>query len=75
MSGYHCSRLPPKTYELGYWLSPDFWAKGIMGSAIAAFIAHLRRNFYPDQIDAVIAKVAEDNLGSSRALLSGSTYV
>lgn len=34
-------------YELGYWLHPDFWNKGIATEAAEALLAWADRNAYP----------------------------
>lgn len=56
-------------YELGYWLTPEYWGKGIMKAAVIEFINHIRKQF-PQQVNKVHARVAEDNIGSEKALLN-----
>lgn len=54
-----------KNFEIGFFLSEDFWGKGIMTKAIKAGVDYSFRNF---DIIRIYAEVFSDNLGSRKAL-------
>ncbi len=54
-----------KNFEIGFFLSEEFWGKGIMTKAIRAATAYAFRDF---DIVRIYAEVFSDNLASRRAL-------
>jgi len=54
-----------QTAELGYWLSQEFWGRGIMTEAVAVFTDFCFENF---QLRRVYAEPFANNLASSRVL-------
>jgi RimJ/RimL family protein N-acetyltransferase len=53
------------TATLGYWLGEDFWGRGIMTEAVAAFIDFCFENF---PLRRVSAEVFANNPASARVL-------
>jgi len=51
--------------EIGYWLSKDFWGKGIMTEVIKAIVDYAFKNF---DLVRIFAYVREGNPASSRVL-------
>ncbi len=51
--------------EIGYWLAPKYWGKGIMTDAVRAYI---RYAFGELQLLKLVAHVFETNAGSARVL-------
>ena len=54
-----------QTAELGYWLGQEFWGRGIMTEAVAAFTDFCFENF---QLRRVYAEPFANNLASARVL-------
>jgi ribosomal-protein-alanine N-acetyltransferase len=54
-----------QTAELGYWLSQEFWGRGIMTEAVAVFTDFCFENF---QLRRVYAEPFANNLASARVL-------
>lgn len=54
-----------KNFEIGFFLSENFWGRGIMTKAIKAAVSYSFSNF---DIERVYAEVFSDNLASRRAL-------
>jgi RimJ/RimL family protein N-acetyltransferase len=54
-----------QTAELGYWLSQEFWGRGIMTEAVAAFTDFCFEKFQPRRI---YAEPFANNLASARVL-------
>lgn len=52
--------------EIGYWLSSQYWNKGIMTSIIHSMIDFIFKNY---SIHKITAEVFNNNIGSSRALI------
>jgi [ribosomal protein S5]-alanine N-acetyltransferase len=58
-----CER--PGEYRLGYWLSEDYWGKGIMSEAVAAVIDIARE---AKDVVRIVVDVKDGNWGSRRVL-------
>lgn len=54
-----------QTAELGYWLSQEFWVRGIMTEAVAAFTEFCFQNF---QLRRIYAEPFANNPASARVL-------
>lgn len=52
-------------YQLGYWLAPAYWGKGIMTSAVAAVLEIAKED---PKIRNVVAGVKSENNGSRRVV-------
>ncbi len=68
-SGCVCARMRGDVYakscELGYWLSEQFWGKGLMTLVVKAFCDFVFDNYDIHRID---AEVFADNVASRRVL-------
>ena len=53
------------TAEFGYWLSEDFWGRGIMTEAVTAFVDYCFANF---QLNRIHAAAYANNPASARVL-------
>lgn len=51
--------------EIGYWLAPKYWGKGIMSDAVRAYIGYA---FGELRLLKLVAHVFETNAGSARVL-------
>lgn len=51
--------------EIGYWLSEQYWGRGIMTEAVPIMTEYIFRNF---QVNRIFACVLEGNVGSMRVL-------
>ncbi len=51
--------------EIGYWLSPEYWGKGIMTSAVSSYCNHLINNENFIRIEAIPFK---NNVSSAKVL-------
>ncbi|WP_245826350.1 GNAT family N-acetyltransferase [Spirosoma rigui] len=51
--------------EIGYWLSEDYWGRGIMTEALQVMTDYIFKNF---QVNRLFACVLEGNIGSMRVL-------
>ncbi|WP_460946333.1 GNAT family N-acetyltransferase [Spirosoma daeguense] len=51
--------------EIGYWLSEDFWGRGIVTEALPIMTDYIFQNF---QVNRIFACVLEGNIGSMRVL-------
>ncbi len=51
--------------EIGYWLSEDYWGRGIMTEAIPIMTDYIFKNF---QVNRLFACVLGNNIGSMRVL-------
>lgn len=63
--GYYDYNPTHRTAELGYWLLPEFWGKGLMQEALQSFLVQTYRN---TDIHRLHADVEEPNLASQRLL-------
>ncbi|MEP7014544.1 MAG: GNAT family protein [Verrucomicrobiota bacterium] len=54
-----------QTAELGYWLGQEFWGKGVMSEAAAAFTEYCFENF---QLQRIHAQCFANNPASNRVL-------
>lgn len=54
-----------RTAELGYWLAEPFWGRGVMTSAVCAFVVHSFETF---PLDRIFAETYANNPASSRVL-------
>lgn len=61
-----CSDIHAQTMGLGYWLSEDYWGKGIVTQVVARMVEYIFE-IYPD-IVRLEALVYEGNEGSKRVL-------
>ncbi|TYQ18437.1 UNVERIFIED_CONTAM: RimJ/RimL family protein N-acetyltransferase [Acetivibrio alkalicellulosi] len=50
---------------LGYWLSEEFWGKGIMTEAVRVFTKYI---FYNSELIRIFARVFSNNVGSMKVL-------
>ena len=57
-----------KTGEIGFWLSEDFWNKGIMTTALKQFTKYC---FDELHLNRLYARVFENNFGSQKVLKKG----
>ncbi len=60
-----------KKDEIGYWLSVNYWGKGIMTKTVSAYCAYLFKNFHLTQIEAI---VFSRNKASERVLQKCNFY-
>jgi RimJ/RimL family protein N-acetyltransferase len=56
------------TVELGYWIAPPFWGRGVMSEAVRAIVAY---GFASQPIERVEAYVFANNPASGRVLEKG----
>ncbi|MEV3817964.1 GNAT family N-acetyltransferase [Aeromonas salmonicida] len=64
--GYNDGDPQHRKAELGYWLYPEYWGKGVMGRALPLFLTH----FYgTTTLHRLQALVEEPNVASARVLL------
>ena len=64
--GLHAQKdIYRKNMELGYWLSEDFWGKGIMTKAVLEMIKYGFKNF---DITRIYASPYGTNIGSQKVL-------
>ncbi|MFB0725188.1 GNAT family N-acetyltransferase [Aeromonas salmonicida] len=64
--GYNDADPQHRKAELGYWLYPEYWGKGVMGRALPLFLTH----FYgTTRLHRLQALVEEPNIVSARVLL------
>jgi RimJ/RimL family protein N-acetyltransferase len=59
------SNIYRRNFEIGFFVSENFWGKGIATKAIKAVISYAFRNF---DIVRIYAESFSDNIGSRRAL-------
>lgn len=57
------NRMDRRQSEIGYWVAPAFWNKGIASETIAAVL-----DDNPQEADTVFAEVFQDNPASARVL-------
>ena len=53
------------TAEIGYWLGEEFWGRGVMSEAVAAFTHHCFKEF---SLHHIFAKAFSNNPASARVL-------
>lgn len=53
--------------EIGYWVSQDYWGRGIMTEAVPIMTNYIFENF---QVNRIFACVLEGNIGSMKVLES-----
>lgn len=51
--------------EIGYWISEDYWGRGVMSEAVPIMTNYIFQNF---QVNRIFACVLEGNIGSMRVL-------
>ena len=51
--------------EIGYWISEDYWGRGIMTEALPIMTEYIFKNF---QVNRLFACILEGNVGSMRVL-------
>lgn len=54
--------------EIGYWLLPSYWKKGIIQEVIPAMIGHLFKNWKLHRLEAVIEEGNENSCRTSEKL-------
>lgn len=62
--GFHLGSLAHRRAEIGYWLGPPFWGRGLAGRSLQAAIAHV----FAKGLHRITARVSPDNERSLKVL-------